>query len=75
MENTMTEFATGWAIILDRKINIRSVSPTRVGAIVNWLMTDAHILVPDSLSNSRIEEYWNQNKGKAECVEVNITVK
>jgi len=71
----MTEFGNGWAIVSKGKVLVNTVSPTRVGAIVNWLVVDCNILVTNSASDNRIEAYWKLNKGKAECVEVHIAVR
>lgn len=48
--------AEGWAILDRGEINVRSVCPTPVGAIVNWLLTEAGLAVSDGTPDKEIEQ-------------------
>jgi len=51
------EPAKGWAVAVNGIYDVRTVSPTRRGALVNWL--HIHIApVLSSASDSYIEELW-----------------
>ena len=71
-ETTMAD-AHGYAIVENDVINVRSVSPTRRGAIVNFLITDCGLLVLNSAPDNAIELMWLDRRGTAEVVAVRIT--
>lgn len=49
----------GWAVIgRTGGISVRTVSPTRRAAIVNWLLTDKGLLATDVATDEQIERQW-----------------
>lgn len=63
----------GHAVISFGKIDIGTVSPTRRGAIVNWLVTSARQPVFAWTDDLQIERMWRGCKGRDnECIEVAI---
>lgn len=68
----MSAVARGWAVVEDEAINVRSVAPTRTGAIVNWLCTEKRLLVLRETTQEQIERMWQANKGAAEVEAVQI---
>jgi hypothetical protein len=67
--------AEGWAIIESTGIDVRSISPTRRAAIVNWLVVRRNIYITTSWDDARIEHIWQSLKGEAEAVEVIVRTK
>lgn len=67
--------AEGWAVIQDGKIDVRTISPTRRAAIVNWLVVRGRCWISTSTSDSQIEEYWRENRLDHEVAEVAIRAK
>lgn len=73
--------ATGWAVVEDGVINVRTVSPTRRAATINWLCVEAHHLVYGHFSDALIEQMWQDEvlaigaRRAVEVVEVNIELK
>ena len=61
-----------FAIISTGEIDVATVSPTRIGAIVNWLVTKKKIVVMAGVDDQMIYAAWEQFKGTAGCVEVFI---
>lgn len=67
---------TGWAVAKDGRILVKTVSPTRNDALVNWLATDGHTMVMDNATDQQVEGLFNQIKtGHEAVVEVEIMVK
>ena len=64
--------ADGWAIIEDIGIDVRSVSPTRRAAIVNWLVTRAGIMIYSTTTDKQIEECWTAHCGDAKALPVKV---
>lgn len=54
----MTKAAEGWAVVSNGKINVRTVNPTRRGALVNWLVVEGKVMVYASDSDVTIENAW-----------------
>ena len=55
----MTIEAEGWAVIDGQGVlNVRTVSPTRRAAIVNWLLTDKGLMAFDVATDEQIERQW-----------------
>ena len=50
--------ATGWAVKDKNGINVRSVFPTKSGAIRNWLWIEQQINAPLHFSDAEIEKMW-----------------
>lgn len=67
--------AKGWAIVENGKINVRSICPTRVGAMVNFLCTERGLVIPQ-MSDARVEGMFVAHRGKSAAWprEVLITV-
>jgi hypothetical protein len=65
---------TGFAIVTDGVIDVRTVSPTKVGAMVNWLYR-LGMRPLDSWSDEYVETVFNlQPKGQTFCRAVTIEV-
>lgn len=62
-----------WAVVDGVGINIRTVSPTRRAAIVNWLCTEARLLATNLATDEDIEGMWQANKGNSDVVRVIVT--
>ncbi len=71
----MAEIETlqGYAVVLDNKIDIRTVSPTRRGAIVNWLVVHVGCFIYNTTTDEQINEMWSRSSGNAVLKLVNIT--
>lgn len=67
--------ADGWAIIECVGIDVRSVSPTRRAAIVNWLVTRKGLFVTTSWDDDRIDKAWDALRGEADAFEVIVCTK
>lgn len=71
--------AEGWAILNSHdeteipKINVRSVSPTKRGAIVNFLVTDRGYYVTNDMTDAQIERAWVELRREAIVTRVIIT--
>lgn len=66
----MVEKVEGYAVVLDERIDIRTVSETRRAAIVNWLVVNMICPIFNHTTDEQIELIWEQNKGFAEVKEV-----
>ena len=65
--------ASGWAVIENGEINVRSVSPTRRAAIVNFIATDRGVMHRARHTDALIEDVWQKLKGDADVFEIRIT--
>lgn len=65
--------ADGWAVIEDVGIDVRSVSPTRRAAIVNWLVTRGDRMVWPKTTDKEIEQMWAEARGAAEVIPVKVS--
>lgn len=67
--------AGAWAVInsFNGEINVRSISPTRRAAIVNWLVVEEQLPIMALHSDEEIEEIWKHFGKHAECVQVTVT--
>ena len=65
--------AKGWAVIDGHLINVRTVSPTRLAAITNWLVVERNQFITNDTPNERIELAWLAAKGSATVHEVFIS--
>jgi hypothetical protein len=52
----------GWAVIADGEINVKTVSPTRRAAIVNWLTVDLGFLIHNHHTDEQIESAWEYGR-------------
>jgi hypothetical protein len=50
--------ARGYAVVENGSIDMRTVSPTRRGAVVNWLVVRGGQMITNSMSDGEIEELW-----------------
>jgi hypothetical protein len=50
--------AEGYAIVEDGKIDVRTVSPTRRTAIINFLVVSRHCIIRNDHSDEYIERVW-----------------
>lgn len=64
----------GYAIVTENEVLVPTVSPTRVGAIVNWLVVVAGFTVSNDVSDEEVEEAWSRCKGISECAQVRIEI-
>lgn len=71
----MTTSKTGWAVCVNDAPLLATVSGTRIGAIVNFLMTERNLLVLQAATPEQIEQAWQEKKDGAEIVEVTVTLK
>lgn len=53
------EFKNAWAVIDKNGINVRSVSPERRTAIVNWLVVAAGCHILNKHTDEHIESLWS----------------
>lgn len=65
--------ARGFAIVIDGKIDMRTVFPHARGAVVNWLVTDG-VLIIKGMSDEDIFALWDQSRGDAMVQPVKVTV-
>lgn len=70
----MTTSAKGYAVLKNGDINVRTVSPTPIAAMVNWLITDARILIIHGTPEEEIRRVWEKYREGAELVAVTVTV-
>lgn len=47
---------TAWAIIVDGEVDIRTVSPTDVGAMVNWMIVSCGAIVQHGVTDENVRE-------------------
>lgn len=62
----------GWAVVDNDQINVRTVSPTRRAAIINWLVFEQGHRIYVSTPDDLIELAWEMAKGSATVHEVVI---
>jgi hypothetical protein len=55
-------------------IMVRTVSPHRRGALVNWLSAVPRIAIFESASDADIEEVWREHCGRSTVQRVRVTV-
>ena len=70
--------AKGWAVTHKGEIQLRTVSPDRRGAIVNWLFIGpmGRVLTLDHVSDDQINRWWAEaieHTVELRCLEVTIT--
>lgn len=65
----------GFAVLSFGIIEIATVSPTRRGALVNWLVTTARRPIFAWTTDGEIEQHWREASGRHQdhdCIEVEI---
>jgi hypothetical protein len=50
--------AVGYAVLYNGEIQVKTVSETKIGAIINWLYTKYRIPVPAGTSDESVEAVW-----------------
>lgn len=61
--------AYGWAVVgagINGEIDVRTVSPERRGAIVNWLVVTGNVFVRSDHTDEQIERMWDDRRFKAD---------
>ncbi len=64
--------AYGYAIIEGGEIDVRTVSPTRRAAIVNWLVIHRSKMIYAAATDEEIEKLWELYGGAVTLREVEI---
>ena len=67
------EKTTGYAVIFDGKINVRTISDTRRAAIVNWLVVHGGCPILANTTDDEIEQLWANHRGGAVVSMVTIS--
>ncbi len=62
-----------YAVIVDEKIDVRTVSETRRAAIVNWLVVNCGCPIFASTTDEQIEEIWKERSGDAFVAAVEVS--
>ncbi len=70
----MAELANGFAAVLNNKIDVRTVSPTRRAATVNYLVVCAGRIITNSMTDKDIEAVFMRYHGGASILPVEICV-
>lgn len=66
--------AIGWAVRSSAgAIKVETVSPTRRGAIVNYLVAEKQVMVFNSSTDEDIELMWKHYGAYCDCVTVRIS--
>lgn len=69
------EKAEGWAVVSKGKILVKTISDTRRAAIVNWLVTEARVLVLATWTDEDIENNWHQaNRGDTQTICTTVSI-
>lgn len=65
----------GWAVVnVVGEIDMRTVSPTRRAAIVNWLFTYAEMYICVSDTDDDINQIWVERRGEFDVVRVVVSL-
>lgn len=64
--------ASGYAVVQGGEILVKTVSPTRLAAIINHLVVSGVYNVRRVDPEELILSFWNKYKGDAECFKVSI---
>ncbi len=68
----MTFTSNGWAVRNEDEILVKTISDTARAAIINWLMTEARVMVMAGTPDDEIDRIFAQHHGKAKIVPVTI---
>lgn len=66
--------ATGFGIIEGKEIDVRTVSPTDIGAMVNFLLISRGIEINNTTPDHEVENLWEIHKGTSRLRPVHISV-
>jgi hypothetical protein len=64
--------AEGYAIVEDGKIDVRTVSPTRRAAIVNFLVVSRGAFITNAMTDDIIDSIWRDRANGAYVIGVDI---
>jgi hypothetical protein len=71
--------AVGWAVVFLDEMDVRTISPTRRAAIVNWIVSRGGKWVSNNTTDDDIERMWKafvyDNNDLLTAVEVNVEVR
>lgn len=64
----------GFAIEQAGSINVKTVSPTKTAAKVNWLCVDCYLPLRNDITNAQIDQIFQRYAGErgASCIQVEI---
>lgn len=65
--------AIAWAVVDNGQIKVCTVSDTRRGTMVNWLVSERSVMVFSRMTDEAIERMWWQEHGTAQIEYVTIT--
>lgn len=68
----MAKSAEGWAVVDGDVIDVKTVSPDRRSALVNWLVVQKNCLITTAMTDAEISMLWASNQGDAICTRVRI---
>lgn len=66
---------SGWAVCIGNTVLVKTVSPTRRAALVNWIVTELKMSVFDTWPDDHIDTLFERQKGSAEIRQVEIRIK
>lgn len=49
---------SAWAIVVDGEIDIRTVAPTDIGAMVNWLVVSAGAIIQQGVTDENVRLWF-----------------
>lgn len=67
--------ASGFAVVEDGEIDVRTVSSSKVAAMVNFLVVARDVVPTARMDDEDVEELWEHRRDDAQLVEVEIGVK
>ena len=68
------DYKEGFGVVDVDGLDMRTVSPTRRAAIVNWLVVSANRVVSIYTSDQQIDALWDAHRGDAMVVPVRVYV-
>lgn len=70
-----TPLSEAWAIVHKGTIDIRTVSPTRRAAIVNWLVVERGYLITNAHTDEQIEMLWELECENETAEQVHVSLR
>ena len=67
------EDAIGYAIATNDVIDVRTVSPAERAAKVNYLVVVKGYAVTDFMTEMKINNVWEAQKGMAKCIPITVS--
>ncbi len=71
---TRKDYKSGWGVVDADGVNVRTISVTRIAAIVNWLVVERQQRISNWHTDVQIETIWNAERGEAVAMQVRIYV-